>query len=71
MSKLRDTVRVSIQCPECPEMTEKPLPWLVDMNSLYCPTCQHEIGLQDGELHAFLQRLDRACTESEPTEKIV
>ena len=64
MPKLRDTVRVSIQCPKCPEVTEKLLPWLVDMSSLFCPACGNGINLQEGELYAFLGRLDRACAAS-------
>ena len=72
MPKLRDTVRVAIQCPnKCPEVTEKPLPWLVDMSSLFCPACGNGINLQEGELRAFLRRLDQACAASEPTAKTI
>ena len=71
MPKLRDTVSVAIQCPACPEVTEKPLPWLASMSSLFCPACGDGINLQEGDLHAFLGRLDQACAASETTAMII
>ncbi len=65
MRKLRDTLRVPIQCPNCPEVTEKPLAWLVDMNSLFCPACGNGIDLQTKELNTLLKRLDQVCTDAD------
>ena len=58
----RVTVRVRCSNPECGDLIEKPLGWLIAAGTLTCAYCSTVIDLKRGENGLVIQKLAEACT---------
>jgi len=61
--KTSEKVRLSIECPECSQLTEKALAWLVTMDNLPCAGCGFSIDLKSGDAGALIKKFDDICTQ--------
>ena len=56
---VRDSIDLSVKCPNCGEMTEKPLSWLVNEDVMPCGKCGVEIDFKSGDNGRRIQEVAR------------
>jgi hypothetical protein len=54
-----DALSISIKCPQCSDVVEKTLSWLIDQNVMACPSCGHGIDLKAGDNGRRVQEVAR------------
>lgn len=63
MVNMRDSAKLTVECPKCGESTEQTVGWLADHDRLACVHCGFSIDLEVSNDRARAQEFDKVCTQ--------